>query len=473
MSLKNSINRTLFPLEKGGSKPREKAKEEEGAPNPKEKRERSEIALASLLLLDHHQSSIGPPLDAMSLDGPLPGVLSFTGPPLDALSPAGSPLKAQTSAEPPPESRTSAGPPPYIYGFFDPRLQNGPSDLPSRGFTSKAVHSLFSASIPVIFFGVRVLRFGSQSYPCRYYGDGGSDALCGFTVLPVPSRGRIHSNSCSDATEVNLGWLSSSLKCWSLRPLASYTHFQCKFDKGKWKANAEKGLNYGKTLETNNLKSKPFTTNFGGNLDEERNYFANNASSESYPTVFYSIVQDLSNDGRHPMSMVGYALGLVDLGLLAWVLWWWLIFGWELILEFYFCMVECDFSFPLAAFSFSPLLPPRFLLLSLRFWWFYFCFPYGFAGFVACCLGCWSAPSVPSQLAGSVACCLGCWSAPSVPSQLAGFVACCLGCWSAPSVPSQLAGSVPFSWLVAVDFCPDSCAELYGCCLVTFGLSFP
>ncbi|KAI0493014.1 hypothetical protein KFK09_027290 [Dendrobium nobile] len=79
---------------------------------------------------------------------------------------------------------------------------------------------------------------------------------------------------------------SSSFKRWSLRPLASCTLFQCKFDKGKWKVNAEKGLNYGKTLETNNVKSEPFTTDFGGNLDEERN------SSESYPMVFYSIVQD-------------------------------------------------------------------------------------------------------------------------------------------------------------------------------------
>ncbi|KAH0449443.1 hypothetical protein IEQ34_020135 [Dendrobium chrysotoxum] len=100
----------------------------------------------------------------------------------------------------------------------------------------------------------------------------------------------------------------------------------------------------------------------------------------------------------------------------------------------------------LACVSFpSPLCLLGFSLPS-RFWWLFALpmaagwFPLAAFSFFPCCLGCWFASSVPSQLAGSVACCLGCWSAPSVPSQLAGYVACCLGCWSAPSVPSQLAG---------------------------------
>ncbi|KAH0458030.1 hypothetical protein IEQ34_013345 [Dendrobium chrysotoxum] len=89
MSLENSINRTTFPLERGDR-------------SQERRRKRNKIALASLLLLNHHRSSAEPLLDALSPTGPPPGILSSVGPPLDALS----------SAEPPPKSRTSAGPTP-------------------------------------------------------------------------------------------------------------------------------------------------------------------------------------------------------------------------------------------------------------------------------------------------------------------------------------------------------------------------
>ncbi|KAH0433931.1 hypothetical protein IEQ34_026923 [Dendrobium chrysotoxum] len=83
-----------------------------GAPNPKEKRERSEIALASLFLLDHRRSSTGPPPDTLSSARPPHDVLNFAGPPLDALS----------SAEPPPDFLNSARPPPDLLNSVGPLL---------------------------------------------------------------------------------------------------------------------------------------------------------------------------------------------------------------------------------------------------------------------------------------------------------------------------------------------------------------
>ncbi|KAH0466365.1 hypothetical protein IEQ34_006468 [Dendrobium chrysotoxum] len=77
----------------------------------KKERERSEIALASLLLLNHHRSSVGPPPDALSSVGPPPDVLNFVGPPLDALSSAIPPPDVLNSARPPPNVLNSAGQP--------------------------------------------------------------------------------------------------------------------------------------------------------------------------------------------------------------------------------------------------------------------------------------------------------------------------------------------------------------------------
>ncbi|KAH0460036.1 hypothetical protein IEQ34_010699 [Dendrobium chrysotoxum] len=131
-------------------------------------------------------------------------------------------------------------------------------------------------------------------------------------------------------------------------------------------------------------------------------------------------------------------LGLLDLGFAGFrVLWAAAAVG----------MVECGFSFPLAAFSFSPLLPPRFLLLTPWFWWFLL-FPHMF---------CWA----------SCACCLGCWFASSVPSHLAGSVDLPVGLL----VPAALVADLPLrflpSWLFhalygwfAVDFCSISGAEI-------------
>ncbi|KAL0923315.1 hypothetical protein M5K25_007367 [Dendrobium thyrsiflorum] len=94
-----------------------------------ESRERSETALASLLLLDHRRSSTEPQSDhhlkARRPAGPPPEGLTPdvlpdhhlkarrpTGPPPKARRYAGPPPDARRSVGPPPEARHSAGPPP-------------------------------------------------------------------------------------------------------------------------------------------------------------------------------------------------------------------------------------------------------------------------------------------------------------------------------------------------------------------------
>ncbi|KAL0920588.1 hypothetical protein M5K25_009733 [Dendrobium thyrsiflorum] len=87
----------------------------------KESRERSEIALASLLLLDHRQSFVEPPPDhhgCRNSARPPHEARSSVGPPLEARRSVGPLLEARHSAGLPTEAWRSAGPPPEA-----PRLE--------------------------------------------------------------------------------------------------------------------------------------------------------------------------------------------------------------------------------------------------------------------------------------------------------------------------------------------------------------
>ncbi|KAL0906368.1 hypothetical protein M5K25_024858 [Dendrobium thyrsiflorum] len=95
-------------------------------PSLKESRERSEIALASLLLLDHSQSSTEPPLDhpeARRSIGPPPEARHSSGPPPEARRSSVPPPEARSSARPPPEARRSVGPPPEARRSTGPPLE--------------------------------------------------------------------------------------------------------------------------------------------------------------------------------------------------------------------------------------------------------------------------------------------------------------------------------------------------------------